>query len=209
MTPDPVRGLRFVHARLLGEDNRPAECVVTAARDGVVYYRRTDERAAKEYCTLTRWPQVCASVLTGADPSLMADNTRMRKLPRRDSGPEALRVALRELGLTAYRVNYSTPYGCKVDVVFTRWRVAVFIDSCFGHRCPKHYKAPKDEAAYWDERTTRTVEQDRADDHSLESAGWLVVRVWEHEDPAAAADRVYLAIETRRPNRNQNDDVDA
>jgi len=76
------------------------------------------------------------------------------------------------------------------DVVFTRSRVAVFVDGCFWHRCPVHATHPRANAAFWKEKFRRNVERDRADDAALSAAGWSVVRVWEHEDPQTAAGRV-------------------
>lgn len=54
----PQVGLKFLHRRILGTDNKPAEYVVTAIRQGVVYYKQPSERKAKEYCDLARWPAV-------------------------------------------------------------------------------------------------------------------------------------------------------
>jgi hypothetical protein len=53
---EPTLGLQFAHARILDENNRPAVCTVSAIRQGVVYYRVGEERKAKEYVALARWP---------------------------------------------------------------------------------------------------------------------------------------------------------
>src|SRR4051812_7764180 len=76
------------------------------------------------------------------------------------------------------------------DLVFTRARVAVFVDGCFWHRCPQHATTPRANAAFWREKLDRNVARDRAADLALAEAGWTVVRVWEHEAIAHAADRV-------------------
>jgi hypothetical protein len=54
----PKRGLQFLHARILDDAGNLALCIVTAIRDGVVYYKVGDERKAKEYVTLDRWPMI-------------------------------------------------------------------------------------------------------------------------------------------------------
>lgn len=55
------------------------------------------------------------------------------------------------------------------DVVFTRSRVAVFVDGCFWHRCPIHATHPRAKAAFWEAKFSRNVERDRADDRALGS----------------------------------------
>lgn len=84
------------------------------------------------------------------------------------------------------------------DLVFAGPRVAVFVDGCFWHRCPQHATAPRANAAYWQDKFDRNVARDRADDAALNDAGWTVVRVWEHEQPRDAADRVEAAVSRRR-----------
>jgi DNA mismatch endonuclease (patch repair protein) len=79
------------------------------------------------------------------------------------------------------------------DIVFPGARVAVFCDGCFWHRCPKHATDPKTNAAYWTPKLAANVRRDREADLSLRSAGWTVLRVWEHEisgDIEAVANRI-------------------
>ncbi|HZO06217.1 MAG TPA: very short patch repair endonuclease [Solirubrobacterales bacterium] len=108
---------------------------------------------------------------------------------KRDTRPElALRSALHRLGLR-YRVDTRPlrELRCKADVVFRRQRVAVFVDGCFWHSCPEHGTSPKTNSSYWSAKIARNVERDRRNDAELNAAGWTVIRVWEHEDPAARA----------------------
>ncbi len=84
------------------------------------------------------------------------------------------------------------------DVVFTRSRVAVFHDSCFWHGCPIHGREPTTNDWYWRPKLQRTVERDRKDNEVLEAAGWHVVRIWGHEDLAAAAAAVVAVVADRR-----------
>jgi DNA mismatch endonuclease (patch repair protein) len=76
--------------------------------------------------------------------------------------------------------------------------VAVFIDGCFWHRCPVHWKAPRRHAAWWTSKVKATVDRDAHTLATLEAAGWLVIRVWEHEDPDEATTRIAMAVSQRR-----------
>ena len=82
----------------------------------------------------------------------------------------------------------------RADVVFTRYRVAVFVDGCFWHRCPQHFNQPHNNAEFWRAKIARNVQRDQETNATLEAAGWAVIRVWEHEHPAEAADRVVRAL---------------
>jgi DNA mismatch endonuclease (patch repair protein) len=83
---------------------------------------------------------------------------------------------------------------CRPDVVFSKARVAVFVDGCFWHRCPQHLTDPRTNSTYWAAKLDRNVARDRRNDAALEAAGWHVIRVWEHESPSGAADRVEAAL---------------
>jgi len=75
-------------------------------------------------------------------------------------------------------------------IAFTRRRLAVFVDGCFWHGCPEHGGRPKVNSTYWDAKISRNRERDAEQTARLLAAGWTVLRVWEHEDPAAVAQRV-------------------
>ena len=123
----------------------------------------------------------------------------MRAYPRRDTSPEmALRRELFRRGLR-YRVDRPLDgrRRRRADLTFVAARVAVFVDGCFWHGCPEHGTAPRANAEWWAEKLERNRERDRDTDAYLGGLGWTVVRVWEHEDPLVAADRVERAV--RRP----------
>ena len=108
-------------------------------------------------------------------------------MPRANTGPElALRRQLHTRGLR-YRVNLRGIPG-RPDIAFTRARIAVFVDGCFWHRCPDHGVLPKHNAEWWEAKLAETVARDRRKDSALRECGWTVIHVWEHEDPADAAD---------------------
>jgi len=80
------------------------------------------------------------------------------------------------------------------DITFTRRRVAVFVDGCFWHGCPEHQRKPRSNVDYWKPKLDANVARDRRVDAALLAAGWRVVRVWEHEDPADAAARIHAIV---------------
>jgi DNA mismatch endonuclease (patch repair protein) len=118
---------------------------------------------------------------------------------KRDTRPElALRSELHRRGLR-YRVDTrpEKTVPCRADIVFRRPKVAVFVDGCFWHGCPTHGTSPRTNAPYWKAKIARNVERDRLREADLSTAGWAVVRVWEHETAAEAADRIGRIISSR------------
>ena len=122
----------------------------------------------------------------------------MSRQPRTGTSPElALRRELHRRGLR-FRVNLPlVPAGLprrRADIAFTRQRVAVFVDGCFWHVCPLHATAPIANGSWWGTKLARNVARDRDTDTRLVSAGWSVVRVWEHLSTAEAATEVERGI---------------
>lgn len=117
-----------------------------------------------------------------------------------DTAPElAVRSVLHRRGLRFWK--HRAPVAglrCKADVVFPRHRVAIFIDGCFWHGCSQHRSIPKVNASWWREKIARNVARDRRNDDLLIAMGWAVVRVWEHDDPAMAADTIEATIRERQ-----------
>ena len=116
----------------------------------------------------------------------------MQAQGRRDTKPElALRRELHRRGRRFF-VDRAPLKGLRrrADLVFPRRRVAVYVDGCFWHSCPVHGTRPKNNAEWWASKLAGNVVRDRDTDTRLGGAGWVVVRVWEHEETAAAADRV-------------------
>jgi DNA mismatch endonuclease, patch repair protein len=117
----------------------------------------------------------------------------MRRTARSGTGPElALRSALHRRGLR-FVVDRSVPGGNlrrRVDILLRGARIAVFVDGCFWHSCPEHGHLPKSNANWWRLKFRGIAHRDRDTDTELASMGWLVVRIWEHEDPATAAQAI-------------------
>lgn len=132
-----------------------------------------------------------------SDPRL---SDRMRRTGRRDTSCEiGVRKQLHARGLR-YRVQFPVPGAARrrMDVAFTRQRLAVFIDGCFWHGCQTHGSWPSANAVWWREKIEGNMSRDRETDQLLSERGWIVVRVWEHEAPDQAANRIEAALHRRR-----------
>ncbi len=108
---------------------------------------------------------------------------------RRDTRPELrVRRILHAEGFR-YRVDFAPAPVTRrrADIVFPRKHVAIFIDGCFWHGCPVHYVPPRANREFWSEKVSRNRARDIDTTALLESAGWTVLRFWEHEPPEEVA----------------------
>jgi DNA mismatch endonuclease (patch repair protein) len=131
-----------------------------------------------------------------------SDSTRIRmsRQRARDTGIEvALRRELHGRGLR-FRIHRRPIPGVRreADIVFGPSRVAVFVDGCFWHGCPQHATWPKNNEDFWRNKIEGNRSRDADTDRRLAEAGWVSVRVWEHEQVASAAGRVQELVTTRR-----------
>jgi DNA mismatch endonuclease (patch repair protein) len=67
------------------------------------------------------------------------------------------------------------------DFIFQKKNVAMFVDGCFWHGCPKHCRMPKGNRTYWKRKITSNKARDRLVSRTLRRANWRVLRIWEHE----------------------------
>jgi DNA mismatch endonuclease, patch repair protein len=128
--------------------------------------------------------------------SSSAVSRRMSGLARRDNDRErAVRSALHARGLR-FRVTYRVPDTPRrtIDIAFTRVKVAVFLDGCFWHGCPQHGNAPRSNSRWWTEKIAANQGRDADTTARLESAGWLVVRIWEHVPLSDAVNTIADAV---------------
>jgi DNA mismatch endonuclease (patch repair protein) len=105
---------------------------------------------------------------------------------------------LRAADITGWRRHLALPG--RPDFVFQRERIAVFVDGCFWHGCPKHGRKPGSNANYWLPKLARNRERDKAITTALRKAGWTVLRFWDHQlkSPAKIATKVTAAL-TKNP----------
>lgn len=131
---------------------------------------------------------------TQATPSAssLAIARKMSSQRKHDTKPEeSVRKRLWARGVR-YRKQYPVPDMPRrsIDVALPGAKVAVFVHGCFWHGCPEHWRPTKSNTKWWADKIDRNRQRDVETRKHLESLGWLVVVVWEHEDPDAAADRI-------------------
>lgn len=80
------------------------------------------------------------------------------------------------------------------DIVFSKRKVAIFVDGCFWHCCPTHGSIPATNVEYWVPKLERNTKRDAATDAALLAAGWTVVRAWEHEPAEEVVERITAAL---------------
>jgi DNA mismatch endonuclease, patch repair protein len=109
-----------------------------------------------------------------------------------------LRSLLHAKGLR-YRIHHRPLGGRRrvADLAFVRSKVAVFVDGCFWHGCPLHGTWPTRNAKFWREKIETNINRDRSTDALLVEAGWIPVRVWEHEEAELAAERIEVLVKSR------------
>jgi DNA mismatch endonuclease, patch repair protein len=125
----------------------------------------------------------------------------MQAIRATDTRPElAVRRLVHAMGLR-YRTHVRPlpDLNRRADLVFSKARVAVFVDGCFWHGCPEHGRRTFGvNGWYWPDKIDRNVRRDQETTRLLTEAGWHVVRRWEHEDPAAVAEAVAAAVRSAR-----------
>lgn len=118
----------------------------------------------------------------------------------RDTKPEILiRKSLHARGFR-FRVGIRPipRFPRTADILFTRQRIAVFVDGCFWHGCPEHYVPSKTNREYWDEKVRNNVIRDQETSTVLSNAGWTVLRFWGHEDSSDVATKIASVVRQLR-----------
>lgn len=148
------------------------------------------------------------------EPSSKETSRVMKANKAKGTGPEvALRKGLRIAGFPGYRTNYGKISG-HPDIVYVSHKVAIFVNGCFWHRCPKcNLPLPKSHTDFWAAKFQRNVERDARKTAALEAEGWIVITVWECEidaDLPAVVERVGKVLRNRSAHfyKNDNDHLD-
>jgi DNA mismatch endonuclease (patch repair protein) len=125
----------------------------------------------------------------------------MAAVKRANTKPEVnLRRALHAAG-HRYRKDYPIRVQGRLirpDIVFTRTQIAVFVDGCFWHQCPRHGEIPATNQTFWANKLQANAARDLQQNHLLADAGWLVIRIWEHEPLDSAVAAVETALASRQ-----------
>ncbi len=104
----------------------------------------------------------------------------MSRVRSKNTKPELiLRKFLFSKGIKGYRVNSILPG--KPDITFTKYKLAIFIDGCFWHKCPNCFSPPQTNKEFWLKKIDGNVERDKKINKVLSESGYIVIRFWEHE----------------------------
>jgi DNA mismatch endonuclease, patch repair protein len=109
---------------------------------------------------------------------------------------------LRAARITGWRRHQ--PLSGRPDFVFRRQRLAIFVDGCFWHGCPRHCRMPLGNRQYWQRKIARNIARDRAVKRLLQSRGWQVLRIWGHAlaSPDKVACRISSNLSANAKRRN-------
>lgn len=125
---------------------------------------------------------------------------RMQRLRQENTSAEA--ALRRELHASGIRYRIYGPLLTKTrrvaDVAFSGLRVAVFVDCCFWHGCPRNATWPTQKAEFWRTKSEANMARDNDTDERLRAVGWKVIRVWAHEEPKSAAGSIAYIRERSR-----------
>lgn len=133
-------------------------------------------------------------------PKSAVVSAQMSRMPRSSTGPEVrLRRELHARGLRFRAQGRGLPG--TPDVVFSKARVAVFIDGCFWHGCPEHCVLPKNNGDWWAAKLAGNTERDRRKDRELVELGWLPLHFWEHAPVSEIAHQI-VAVWRQRTGRS-------
>jgi len=103
---------------------------------------------------------------------------------------------LRKYHISGWRRNQAV-LG-KPDFIFPKQKIALFVDGCFWHGCPKHSNMPKNNRAFWEKKLGKNKDRDKFVNRELRKLGWVIVRVWEHElkDEEKVAGKIRRKLKT-------------
>lgn len=103
----------------------------------------------------------------------------MSRIKGKDTKPEIqLRKLLYKKEIRGYRIHYKLPG--KPDLVFPKYKLAVFVDGCFWHKCPKCFKTPETNKDFWMAKINKNAQRDKKINKILKKKGWTILRFWEH-----------------------------
>ena len=117
---------------------------------------------------------------------LMADNMSkeqrsktMSKIRSKSKLEDMFASALWRKGIR-FRRNVKSLKGTP-DIAIVKYKIVIFVDSCFWHVCPEHFNQPKSNEEYWNKKLKRNVERDAEITAYYLDMGWNIKRIWEHE----------------------------
>ena len=115
------------------------------------------------------------------------------------------RLALVRAGISGWKMHNRALPG-NPDFVFLKEQIAVFVDGCFWHGCPRCGHIPKTNSPFWQAKIQRNIERDRANIQKLRERDFIVARMWEHElksDLTGCIVRIVGLIKKNRTKRSK------
>lgn len=100
--------------------------------------------------------------------------------PKSTKAEVSLRKAIWSAGIKGYRLHPEKVPG-RPDIYFAKRKVAIFVDGCFWHECPKCFIKPKTNKKFWNEKIRQNKTRDQETNKELKKSGIKVIRIWEHE----------------------------
>jgi DNA mismatch endonuclease (patch repair protein) len=124
----------------------------------------------------------CIRKRAPAASSALVRKVMQHNVGRTTSIESRLQAALKATGLRFEADRQVEPdLRWRADIVFAQEKICVFLDGCFWHGCPIHFKPPHTNAAWWAEKIQANLDRDRRQKETLTRRGWTVLRFWEHE----------------------------
>jgi len=120
-------------------------------------------------------------VLTPDQRFRSMSHNRGRTKPERKLASELWRRGLRYYTSAGYKAVSGRRLPGSPDLIFPRQRLALFVDGCFWHGCSSCKGVPGQSGEYWKAKIEENIARDSRVDGELEAAGWIVIRIWEHE----------------------------
>src|SRR4030042_4174804 len=101
----------------------------------------------------------------------------MSKIRKTKTKPE---LKLREMIKGQY-FRYQPKMPGNPDFAIKKRKIAIFLDGCFWHKCPKCFRPPKSKKYYWIPKIERNKRRDEEITKQYKKNGWMVIRIWEHQ----------------------------
>lgn len=133
-----------------------------------------------------------------SDPLRSSNMAAIKSRGNKSTEVRVLRL-LKEIKATGWRRHLTLPG--RPDFAFPRLKLAIFVNGCFWHGCPKCYVEPKTNSRYWVRKIGRNIARDRRSSRLLRAEKWSVMHIWEHSlkgDTSQVRNRISRTIEKRR-----------
>lgn len=123
-------------------------------------------------------------------------NMRAIKASSNATTEQRLRAYLIRHRIAGWKVRARAVPGCP-DFFFATERIAVFVDGCFWHGCPRCGHTPKTNRSYWRKKLARNKQRDAQTTRTLRSGGIRVLRLWEcqlRDKPSSCLKRLFILL---------------